>query len=120
MKRTGPTNFELRRLIHDLRKSSRAFNAPAWRYVAELLSRPTRRRVVVNLSKINRHARPGEVVVVPGKVLGAGMLEKPVTVAAFSFSAEAIRKIREAGGRPLTIRQLLEENRAARGVRIIV
>ncbi len=120
MKRTGPTNIGLRRLIHELRKASRAYNAPAWRYVAELLERPTRKRVEVNLSKINRYAREGEVVVVPGKVLGAGRLEKPVTVAAYSFSGEAIRKIREAGGRALTIPQLLEENKTARGVRVIV
>ncbi len=120
MKRTGPTNFELRRLAHELRKASRAYNAPAWRYVAELLLRPTRRRVEVNLSKINRYAREGEVVVVPGKVLGAGSLEKPVTVAAYAFSAEALRKIRAAGGRALTIKQLLEENKTARGVRILI
>jgi large subunit ribosomal protein L18e len=120
VKRTGPTNFELRRLIHELRKAGRAYNAPAWRYVAELLAKPTRKRVAVNLSKINRYAREGEVVVVPGKVLGAGRLEKKVTIAAYAFSAEALRKIREAGGRALTLKQLLEENRAARGVRIIV
>jgi len=120
VKRTGPTNFELRRLAHELRKASRLYNAPAWRYVAELLLRPTRRRVVVNLSKINRYARDGEVVVVPGKVLGAGILEKPVTVAAYAFSREALRKIKAAGGRALTIKQLLEENKTARGVRILV
>lgn len=120
MKRTGPTNFELRRLAHELRRASRLYNAPAWRYVAELLLRPTRRRAIVNLSKINRYARGGEVVVVPGKVLGAGTLDKPVTVAAYTFSREALRKIKAAGGRAITLKQLLEENKTARGVRILV
>ncbi|MCC6015029.1 MAG: 50S ribosomal protein L18e, partial [Desulfurococcaceae archaeon] len=86
MRRTGPTNIVYRKLIRELRKTANAYNARVWDRVAELLGRPARRRVRVNVSKINRYARPGEYVVVPGKVLGAGTLEKSVIVAAVSFS----------------------------------
>ncbi|GAB6147591.1 50S ribosomal protein L18e [Stetteria hydrogenophila] len=120
MKRTGPTNQLLRRLMREIYKTGRDNNAPAWLRVAELLDRPTRRRVAVNLSKINRYAREGEMVVVPGKVLGGGFLEKKVTVAAFAFSEEALRKIRAAGARALTLREALRENPEGRNVRIII
>ncbi|MCE4621372.1 MAG: 50S ribosomal protein L18e [Desulfurococcales archaeon] len=120
MKRTGPTNYELRKLARTLRKYGRIYKAGVWFRVSELLLRPTRRRVAVNLSKINRYAREGEVVIVPGKVLGAGKLEKKVTIAAYAFSLTALNKIKEAGGRAITIQQLIRENPSGRNTRIII
>lgn len=116
---TGPTNIVLRKLIRRLRKAANEHGAPIWDYVAELLSKPARKRVVVNLSRINRYTEVGETVIVPGKVLGAGSIEKPVSVAAFSFSFSAVEKIRRAGGRVMTIEDLLKENPKGSGVRVI-
>ncbi|HIE56236.1 MAG TPA: 50S ribosomal protein L18e, partial [Chromatiaceae bacterium] len=82
MRKTGPTNIVLRKTIRLLRKYAKEYKAPIWRYVAEILSKPSRKRVIVNLSKINRYTNNNEVVVVPGKVLGAGTLKHSVTVAA--------------------------------------
>lgn len=118
MKRTGPTNIHLRRLIHWLRKKSREHGAPIWRRVAELLERPTRIRVEVNVGKINRYTREGDVVVVPGKVLGCGTLDHSVTVAAWAFSKRAREKV-EAVGRAITIEQLVEENPRGSNVKIM-
>jgi len=73
----------------------------------------------VNLSRINRHTSEGDVVVVPGKVLGAGLLRHPVTVAAFAFTRSARQKILEAGGKCLDIRELVELNPKGSGVKII-
>lgn len=119
MKRTGPTNLYLRRLIHTLRKAARENKANIWRRVAELLSKPTRSSVEVNVSKINRYSSEGETVIVPGKVLGSGELDHPVTVAAWRFSRKAYEKILRKG-RALTIPELLKENPKGRGVKIIV
>ena len=119
MKRTGPTNVHLRRLIHYLKKKSREHRAPIWRRVAELLERPTRIRPEVNLSKINRYTEEGDQVVVPGKVLGGGLLDHRVSVAAYAFSRTAVEKIRKAGGEVLTIPQLVEKNPKGSGVKII-
>lgn len=119
MKRTGPTNVYLRRLIGYLRKKAREYEAPIWRAVAEYLEKPTRIRPEVNVSKINRHTSPGDVVVIPGKVLGSGVLKHQVVVAAYSFSKKAREKIESAGGRAITIPQLIEENPRGRGVRIM-
>jgi len=120
MSRTGPTSLVTRKLIDQLRRASKIYNAPAWKRVAEILEKPTRSRPQVNLSKINRYSKEGEMVVVPGKVLGAGRLEKSVTVAAYAFSESAIEKIKAAGGRAITLEQALKENPEARNVRIIV
>lgn len=119
VRRTGPTNIVLRKLIRKLKKAANEHNAPIWDYVAELLGRPARKRVVVNVSRINRYAEVGETVIVPGKVLGAGTLEKPVNVAAFSFSFSAAEKIKQAGGRVMSIEDLLKENPKGSGVRVI-
>jgi len=119
-KRTGPTNIVLRRLIRELRKYANKYSAPIWDYIAELLERPARMRVAVNVSKINRYAREGEVVVVPGRVLGAGFISKPVDVAAVWFSEKAIEKIVAAGGKVMFIGDLIKENPKGSRVRVIV
>ncbi|RLG77386.1 MAG: 50S ribosomal protein L18e [Thermoprotei archaeon] len=120
MRRTGPTNYVLRITIRKLRKVAREHKALVWRYVAELLQRPARRRVVVNVSKINRYSKENEIVVVPGKVLGAGIIDHPVTVAAIGFSRSAVEKIRSAGGRVMHILELIRENPRGSGVRVII
>jgi large subunit ribosomal protein L18e len=71
------------------------------------------------VSKINRYTEPNDYVIVPGKVLGAGELDHPVTVAAFSFSKTAIDKITRAGGRVISIFKLLEERPTGSNVKII-
>jgi len=110
MTRAKSTNPELLTVIRSLRKKARDSNAPIWRDVADHLSFSSRRCVAVNLSRLNRYTRAKETVVVPGKVLGAGNLDHPVSVAAFSFSAQARLKISKARGKCLSIPDLLEAN----------
>ncbi|HDM23801.1 MAG TPA: 50S ribosomal protein L18e [Candidatus Bathyarchaeota archaeon] len=112
---TKATNTELRKLISFLWKTKR----PIWRAVAEQLAKPRRLRAEVNISKINRYTSEGDTVVVPGKVLGCGELDHPVTVAAFAFSKNALEKIKAAGGRAVTIWQLVEENPKGSNVKIM-
>ncbi|RLG87739.1 MAG: 50S ribosomal protein L18e [Thermoprotei archaeon] len=119
MKRTGPTNYIIRRTIRELIKASNKHSARIWKYIAGLLMRPSRKRVAVNISKIRRYTKPGDIVVVPGKVLGAGAIDHSVTVAALSFSASAIEKIKAAGGRTMHILELVKERPKGSGVRII-
>ena len=54
MKRTGPTNIILLKLVAELKKRSNEQEAEIWRRVANDLERPTRQRRVVNLSSISR------------------------------------------------------------------
>ena len=119
VKPTGPTNPHLRKLIDDLRKKSFELNAPIWRTIAEKLERPRRKKVEVNVSHINRHTDENETVIVPGVVLGAGKLTKPVRVAAWRFSKGAKEKIEKAGGKCLSIEELVKENPRGSGVKIL-
>jgi len=114
-----PENPELIRVTRLLRSKARELDAPVWRILAERLERSKHRRCVVNLSRINRHTSEGDTVAVPGKVLGVGTLDHKVSVAAFSFSGEAKRKIGVAGGKCLTFSTLTEENPKGANLRII-
>lgn len=117
---TGPTNPQLRALIRFLRKAAKENRARIWRYVAELLSRPRRRRVAVNLSRIDRVANDGDVVVVPGKLLGGGSISKRVTVAAWRASKSAIEKVVNSGGEVISIAELVRRNPRGSNVKIVV
>ncbi len=120
MARTGPTNEQLNTLIEALRTKSREEKAPIWRDVAEKLENPTRQRVEVNLSDIDRNAGAKETIVVPGVVLSNGELTKPVTIAAWRFSEGAIEKINGAGSKSSTIEELVKSNPKGSKVRIMV
>jgi len=118
-KKTKITNPELLSLIRFLRKKSRENEAAIWRRVAEMLSKSKRRRVAVNISRISRYTKENDEVIVPGKVLGAGTLNHPVKVAAFTFSDQARSKIIKAKGQCLTIPELAEMNPKGSNVKII-
>jgi len=113
--RSGPTSYIVRRTVSELSRTG----SRAWRAVAEALEKPSRRRVAVNLSRINRVAGEGEMIVVPGKVLGAGRIEKRLTIAALAFSMGALRKIREAGGEAITLMEAAKRNPSGSRVRIV-
>jgi large subunit ribosomal protein L18e len=117
---TGPTNRQLRILVRFLRKAAVANSANIWGAVAEYIERPRRQRIVVNVGKLDRIAKDGDVVVVPGKLLGGGKLSKRVVVAAVKASPKAIQKVIEAGGEVLTIPELVRRFPKGSGVRIII
>lgn len=112
-------NPELISLIHLLRKAARENDAKIWRTVAEHLSKSRKRRIAVNVSRINRYTQDGDEVVVPGKVLGAGLITHSVKVAALDFSEQARKKIIEAKGKCLSIPELIRLNPKGSNVKII-
>lgn len=112
-------NPQLVALIHDLKKRAQEHQAPVWRDVANRLAGPTRRQVAVNLSELQRNLHDRDIAVVPGKVLASGNISKPVTVAAFGFSAGAKAKLEQAGGKALSISELAQQNPSGAKVRII-
>lgn len=115
MKRTGPTNTVLQKTIAQLK----AQKVKLWKRVAYELERVTRQRREVNLSRIDMFANNGEIVLVPGKVLASGILTKKVTVVAWSFSAAAKDKIKAAGGKVMTLEELVKANPKGTGVKVI-
>ena len=113
------TNPGLRVLIQDLKKKSWENEAPIWRDIAKRLEKPTKARVAVNLSRIDRYANDGDTILVPGKLLAAGALSKRVKVAAYGFSAAAVEKVQAAGGECVSIESLVESNPQGTNVKIL-
>ena len=77
--------------------------------VADELSKPRRIRAPVNVGDIERHSPEEGVVLIPGKVLGDGTINKGVSVVALEFSETALNKISAAGGRTLNIFEAVKE-----------
>ncbi|MEW6329351.1 MAG: 50S ribosomal protein L18e [Candidatus Micrarchaeota archaeon] len=119
MKR-GPESEETRSLVVFMEKSARRSGAPIWKSVASRLGKPRRARPAVNLSKINRHAKEGEMVLVPGKVLGSGEITRALTIGAAQFSSSALAKIKKAGGKAVSLQGLVGLAPKGTNVRIIV
>ncbi|RDE15169.1 MAG: 50S ribosomal protein L18e [Candidatus Thorarchaeota archaeon] len=119
MVRTGPTDPNTRALINALKSTSNKNGARIWKRVAELISRPARMRPAVNVGKIGRYTSDGDIVVIPGKVLGSGSLTHKVTVAALNASVSARSLIVDAGGVLISIDELLDRVPKGTGVLII-
>ncbi len=119
VKRTGTTNPVLKDLISLLKKKSFENKVKIWKRIANDLEKPTRIRRKVNLTRIDKHTKDNETIVVPGKVLGMGSLNHKVSIAAFSFSEQALEKISKSGSSSMSIKELVEKNPKASKVRII-
>lgn len=118
VKRTGPTTLSLQNLIKELSVLGNKENTPLWKRVSKELNKPTRIRRSVNIDRIQKYTREGEIALVPGKVLSDGELTKKLTVAAYQFSEKAKEKINKVG-KAITIKQLMTENPKGKKVRII-
>jgi len=91
----------------------------AWLNVAGMISGPKRKRLDVNLDKINDESNDGEIIVVPGKVLSQGEVDKNLKVVALSFSEKAREKLLKAKCEVSTIAEEVKKNPSAKGVKIL-
>lgn len=106
-------------LARELKKEGKSKDARIWTRIGDDLLRSRKNRSEVNLWKICKHTKKDDVVVVPGKVLGNGMLDHRVTVAAWYFSENAKRKISKTGGEAISITELIKKNPTGSGVMIL-
>lgn len=106
-------------MINDLKATERETGSAIWRDIALRLEKPRRNWAETNLSRLERYAADGDVIIVPGKVLAAGEISKKITVAAYSFSGPSKAAIKAAGGKTLTIMELAAENPKGSNVRIM-
>jgi len=118
-KRYDKSNPRLTELIRLLKKTSSENEVQIWRDIAIRLEKPSKNYAEVKVSKINRYAQEGETLIIPGKVLGSGMLDSRVTVAALNFSEAAVNKIAGKQGECISIEQLLAQNPKGSHVRIL-
>ncbi len=90
-----------------------------WAIISNVLSSPRKNKVEKNLDEINKESKDGENIVVPGKVLSMGELDKKIKIIAFGFSKNAEEKILKAGGKISTILDEIKKNPEAKGVKIL-
>jgi large subunit ribosomal protein L18e len=90
-----------------------------WKDAAQYLGAPARNETFVNVTRLARADSGDGPLLVPGKVLGSGPLEKKLVVGAFSFSAAARKKIEAAGGEALTIEEFVKRFPEGSGVRLV-
>ncbi|MGY8715907.1 MAG: 50S ribosomal protein L18e [Candidatus Poseidoniales archaeon] len=102
-----------------MKDQSRSSGSALWRDVALRLETSRSNWAQPNLSRLSRHAKDEDMILVPGKLLGSGDIFGKANVAAFSVSSSARSKIEAAGGRVITIRELMKENPNGKGVRIL-
>jgi len=90
-----------------------------WLGIASILSQPRKRKVQVNLEKIEKESKEGDTILVPGKVLGLGDITKKIRIAALSFSQEAEKKLKAEKCDIISIIEEIKKNPKAQGVKII-
>ena len=113
------TNQELINLIHELKKQSIEKESPIWKDIALRLEKSSKNWSEVNLNRISNHINEEEIALIPGKVLSSGNLTKKVTIAAWSFSDKSYEKIRAAGGKSISIDELMKNNPKGEKIRIL-
>jgi large subunit ribosomal protein L18e len=105
--------------VWTLRQAFKKSKAPIWQALEQEIAGPRLNRREVNVGKLAEVTKAGEVVVIPGKVLGTGTLGHKLTVCAFSISESAAQKVVNAGGKVATFEDLIKKHPDGKGVRII-
>ncbi len=85
--------------------------------LAKRLSGPTRLHSKINLEDLNK--LKGDKILVVGKVLGNGQIERKISIAALGFSKSALERLKKKGCETKTIKQEIEKNKKLEGVKII-
>ena len=106
-------NFELVETVRLAKKNE------SWMKVAELLSRPRRKRICINLEDLNTIAKSGEGILVPGKILSEGSIDKKIKIVAFNFSEKAKAKLIKEGCEVKSILEEIKSNPESKGLKII-
>ncbi len=84
--------------------------------LSKIASKPRRGRVSVNLDKLDKHVKPSENIIVPGKVLGVGSVTKSFSISAIEYSESAAEKLKAAKCSIVELKEML----GRKGARIIV
>ena len=104
-----PYNPIKRHTLTLLRQSSKK----SWRlichYISKQLESHKSQITNVNVSKVSTLTKEGDVILIPGKGLGSGIIDHKIHRGALSFSGVAIEKIRRADGEPLSIQAFIQK-----------
>ncbi len=90
-----------------------------WLKVAAILSGRRKNRININLDKINKEIKDEKTIVIPGKVLSMGEIDKKIKLVALGFSESAKRKLLNTGCKMSSIIEEIKSNPEAKGIKII-
>jgi len=107
------TNTELVQSIIASKKNE------AWLRASQMISIPRRKRLSVNLEEINQVAKDGEIIVVPGKVLSIGEVDKKIKICSLGFSQTALDKLKKSKIETSTISDEIKKNPSAKNIHLI-
>ena len=103
-------------MIKDLKQASKKNEAPIWSRLADLATKSSSSKRVVNLTRINKTTKENDVLFVPGKVLGTGNMSHKITLSSFSMSTTAANKIIQKGGEIITYSDMIKKYPTGKGV----
>lgn len=107
------TSKELIQSIINAKKSK------GWLEVAGIISSPKRKRINANLEKIDKESKEGETILVPGKVLSQGEINKKIKIVALGFSKKAREKLSKSKIGVSSINEEIKKNPDAKGIKIL-
>ena len=102
-----------------LERKGRKEKAAIWKEASETLLTTSSRRVEVNLGHLSGIVSKATAVLVPGKVLGSGLLTRKLVVGAYSYSGAARKKIEVAGGLALGVQDFVKKYPKGSGVLLV-
>jgi large subunit ribosomal protein L18e len=91
----------------------------SWKEVAHLISYPRRLQISKNLDEIDRGSKEGDTIIIPGKVLGNGNVNKKIRIAALKFSKQAVEKLKSRKCEMVSIKDEIKINAKAQGIKIL-
>lgn len=103
----------------NLRNAYKRSGSPIWKSIEKKFQSSRSNRSEVNVSKLDNITKEGDIVIVPGKVLGSGIINHKIILSSFSISVTAMKKVIDCGGEVITINELVEQYPDGKGVRII-
>jgi len=113
--RTGPTKQETRDTIVKLEKYGKKTKKAVWKDLAKRLKKPSRIRAKINVYRLNELAEKNKdkILVIAGKVLAKGNIEKKIEVACFTYSEKAKEKIIANKGTIISLTDLIDKKISA-------
>ncbi|MFN3478595.1 MAG: 50S ribosomal protein L18e [bacterium] len=97
----NPIWYESIRLLKKMKK-------PFWKRVLELANKTRRKRIRVNIYKINKYAKEGKIIIIPGKLLGGERLKHKIKIIAIDASKKVREHIKTTGGEFIYLKDFLK------------
>lgn len=91
----------------------------AWINLCKDLLVSKRKRTNINLERINKESKDGDIIIIPGKVLSQGEITKKIKIVALKYSENAQEKLSKAKIDYSYITDELKKNQKMQGVKIL-